>query len=139
MIKLRAESIDGQLEGTIPSTDNGQRQDSSSLVDASHLNIKAMGQFNMGGFSGGGSGRDGKNSGSESSEKESAAASDEAEDSSGSSSSSSGRKWPSSSSYSGMPGQSSNQTVIKNLITYGICFVIIMAVLLILNHVKRIR
>ena len=139
VIKLRAESIDGQLEGTIPSTDNGQRQDSSSLVDASHLNIKAMGQFNMGGFSGGGSGRDGKNSGSESSEKESAAASDEAEDSSGSSSSSSGRKWPSSSSYSGMPGQSSNQTVIKNLITYGICFVIIMAVLLILNHVKRIR
>ena len=48
-IKLRAESIDGQLDGTIPSTDNGQRQDSSKLIDASHIDIMAMGRFNMGG------------------------------------------------------------------------------------------
>lgn len=48
-IKLRAESIKGQLDGTIPSTDSGQREDSSSLIDASHIDITAMGQMNMGG------------------------------------------------------------------------------------------
>lgn len=47
-IKLRAESIDGQLKGTIPSTDAGQREDSSALIDASHIDVKAMGQFSMG-------------------------------------------------------------------------------------------
>ena len=52
-VKLRAESIEGQLNGTIPSTDEGQRQDSSSLIDASHIDVKAMGQFNMGGGSDG--------------------------------------------------------------------------------------
>ena len=50
-VKLRAESIDGQLNGSIPSTDAGQRQDSSNLIDASHIDVTAMGQFNMGGFS----------------------------------------------------------------------------------------
>lgn len=48
-IRLRAESVDGQLNGTIPSTDAGQRQDSSSLVDASHIDLAAMGKFSMGG------------------------------------------------------------------------------------------
>ena len=48
-VKLRAESIQGQLAGTIPSTDAGQRQDKTSLVDASHINVKEMGQFSMGG------------------------------------------------------------------------------------------
>ena len=48
-VKLRAESIEGQLNGTIPSTDEGQREDSSSLIDASHINVKDMGEFNMGG------------------------------------------------------------------------------------------
>ena len=47
-VKLRADSIRGQLDGTIPSTDEGQRQDSSSLIDASEIDIKAMGQFDMG-------------------------------------------------------------------------------------------
>jgi len=63
-VKLRAESIKGQLDGTIPSTDSGMKQDSSALIDASAIDIDAMGQFNMGsGFgrddnTGGGSGRD---------------------------------------------------------------------------------
>ena len=48
-VKLRAESIDGQLNGTIPSTDDGQRRDSSSLIDASHIDLAAMGKFSMGG------------------------------------------------------------------------------------------
>ena len=56
-IKLRAQSIEGQLNGSIPSTDAGQRQDSSSLIDASHIDVSAMGEFNMGGdFSSGGMG-----------------------------------------------------------------------------------
>ncbi|MBO4901115.1 MAG: CotH kinase family protein [Lachnospiraceae bacterium] len=50
-VMLRAESIDGQLNGMIPSTDEGQRQDSSSLVDGSSIDIEAMGQFDMGGGS----------------------------------------------------------------------------------------
>ena len=51
---LRGQSIRGQLDGTIPSTSNGQRSASSSLVDASGLNVSAMGS--MGGTGGGGFG-----------------------------------------------------------------------------------
>ena len=46
---LRAQSIQGQLEGAIPSTDDGQSADSSSLVDASSVDISAMGTMNNGG------------------------------------------------------------------------------------------
>ena len=46
-IKLRAKSIRGQLDRTIPSTDEGQRN-SNALIDASHIDIKSMGTFNMG-------------------------------------------------------------------------------------------
>lgn len=52
-IMLRAESVKGQLDGTIPSTDEGQKADSSSLVDASEIDVNVMGQMNMGGGSGG--------------------------------------------------------------------------------------
>ncbi len=48
-ILLRAESIRGQLDGSIPSTDEGQREDTSSLIDGSSIDVSAMGQFNMGG------------------------------------------------------------------------------------------
>lgn len=46
---LRAQSVQGQLEGTIPSTDEGQSEDSSTLVDASSVDISAMGTMNNGG------------------------------------------------------------------------------------------
>lgn len=46
---LRAQSIQGQLEGAIPSTDDGQSADSYSLVDASSVDISAMGTMNNGG------------------------------------------------------------------------------------------
>ena len=46
---LQAQSIQGQLEGTIPSTDDGQSADNSSLVDASSVDISAMGTMNNGG------------------------------------------------------------------------------------------
>lgn len=46
---LRAQSVQGQLEGTIPSTDDRQSADSSSLVDASSVDISAMGTMENGG------------------------------------------------------------------------------------------
>lgn len=51
----RAESILGQLDGTIPSTIDGQQADSSTLVDASDLDLSIMGsQFGGGGHGGNG-------------------------------------------------------------------------------------
>ena len=52
---LRAESVSGQLDGTIPSTTEGQKEDSSALVDTDGLNTSDMGSMGggMGGFGGG--------------------------------------------------------------------------------------
>lgn len=46
---LRAESIKGQVDGTIPATDEEQQADSASLVDASGIDISVMGVMDMGG------------------------------------------------------------------------------------------
>ena len=51
VVKLRGESIQGQLDGTIPSTEAAQRS-SDTLVDASALDISAMGYMNNGGGGG---------------------------------------------------------------------------------------
>lgn len=52
--RLRAESVSGQLDGTIPSTSDGQKSDSSALVDASSLKLSDMGSMaNGGGMRGG--------------------------------------------------------------------------------------
>lgn len=51
---LRAESIQGQLDGTIPSTTSGQEADSSTLVDASSVNLTAMGTQGGGNMGDGG-------------------------------------------------------------------------------------
>ena len=53
---LRGESVRGQLDGTIPSTSEGQRADSSALVDTGDLSISAMGSMNTGKGGGGGGG-----------------------------------------------------------------------------------
>lgn len=47
---LRGESVQGQLDGEIPSTLAGQKEENVMLVDASHVNIAAMGTMggNMG-------------------------------------------------------------------------------------------
>ena len=52
VVKLRGESIQGQLDGTIPSTESAQRS-SDALVDASALDISVMGSMNTGGGGGG--------------------------------------------------------------------------------------
>lgn len=56
VVQLRAESVSGQLDGTIPSTDEGQQQDSSSLIDGSDLDLSVMGTFSGGGGGNGGPG-----------------------------------------------------------------------------------
>ena len=54
--ELRAESVKGQIEGSIPSTSDGQIADSSALIDASSVNLSDMGTMGSGG---GGFGRGG--------------------------------------------------------------------------------
>ncbi len=49
---LRGESIAGQLDGTIPSTKEGQSADASKLVDASSISTRDIGSF-AGGMGGG--------------------------------------------------------------------------------------
>lgn len=51
-VRLRGESVRGQLDGSIPSTDAGQRADPSALVDASSVELSVMGSM-MGGGHGG--------------------------------------------------------------------------------------
>lgn len=51
-VRLRAESVRGQLDGSIPSTDAGQRTDSSALVDASSIDLSVMGTMTGGGRGG---------------------------------------------------------------------------------------
>ena len=51
VVKLRGQSIQGQLDGTIPSTEAAQRT-SDALVDASVLDLSAMGYMNSGGGGG---------------------------------------------------------------------------------------
>ena len=72
-VLLRAESAEGQLDGTIPSTEEGQRADSSALIDASSIDLSVMGSM-MGGGGGGrggetGGGRAGNAAGAAPSEK----------------------------------------------------------------------
>ncbi len=47
-VMLRAESIQGQIDGMIPSTDEGQMADDSDLVDASEIDVNVMGSFDKG-------------------------------------------------------------------------------------------
>lgn len=42
---LRAESVRGQLSGTIPSTIRGQQEDTESRVDASEVWLPDMGEI----------------------------------------------------------------------------------------------
>ena len=56
MMALRAESIQGQLEGSIPATQEGLQAEDAALIDASGLDLAAMGSMDMGGMGGGGFG-----------------------------------------------------------------------------------
>lgn len=191
-VKLRAQSVEGQLDGTIPSTDDGQREDSSSLIDASDIDIEAMGQFDMGGFSGDSNIKSKGRSKASSNEENSAETPTEDSEtksdmpdmggfrpgtmpdmggfdagdmpdmgsfdpgnapggggfnpfgSSDSSADGGGDKATDDSvgggnhlAFAGMPGQSGSQGLVKNLITFGICLVVMTAALLIVKAIKR--
>lgn len=68
VVKLRGQSIQRQLDGTIPSTQSAQRT-GDALVDASALDLSAMGYMNNGGAGG----FDGGNAPMETADEESAA------------------------------------------------------------------
>lgn len=118
-ILLRAESIEGQLDGTIPSTDEGQKADADSLIDASSIDTDVMGQFNMGGVEKGNEGkrRGGRPRGGEGRPQ--------------------GNMQPP--SFGGMPGQTSGQGMTKGLIVYGICFASMLLLFLIFRGIRRRR
>ncbi len=64
---LRADSIKGQLDGTIPSTSDAQNEDNSALIDASHISVSDMGSMGKGNM---GSGMKPNNSDSSQSDSE---------------------------------------------------------------------
>ncbi len=49
VLHLRAESIQGQLDGTIPSTSEGQNEDPSALIDGTGIDTSVMGKMGGGG------------------------------------------------------------------------------------------
>ena len=55
---LRAQSVSGQLAGTIPATSDGQAADSSALIDAAGLELSDLGAFGGGATENSGQGGD---------------------------------------------------------------------------------
>lgn len=49
VVKSRGESIQGQIDGTIPSTEEEQRTNAEALVDTSGIDLSVMGSMNTGG------------------------------------------------------------------------------------------
>ena len=66
---LRAESVKGQLDGSVPSTSDGQNADSSALIDTGDLSTSDMGSMGSGGGPGGGGNPFGRSKDSENSEE----------------------------------------------------------------------
>ena len=66
---LRAESVSGQLDGTIPSTSDGQKADKTALIDTGDLNISDMGSMGGAGGFGGFGGKSGRPGSKESTEQ----------------------------------------------------------------------
>ena len=114
-VLLRAQSVLGQLNGTIPSTDDGQREDSSSLIDASGIDTDVMGQFNMGGAKEDGAGM---RKGGRSKAGEAVG----------------NRMRP---SFKDMQGQTTDQDKIKSLITYGAYMGAVLIMLLSVTLIRR--
>ncbi|MEE5990564.1 MAG: CotH kinase family protein [Lachnospiraceae bacterium] len=130
-IELRAASIEGQLDGTIPSTDEGQREDSSALIDASHIDLGAMGKLGMGGSApspGDNNETDprGENDPIKREPPDFGDRSNRADD----------RNNP---SFQGASAQNSGQAMIKNGIIYVSCLAVMLVMMLIMKRIKRRR
>ena len=114
-VKLRAMSIEGQLSGEIPSTDEGQRSDDSAKIDASAIDISTMGTFNMGGV-------DKENAGKRRGGRPR------------------GGQRPNMNFGPGAGAEGLAQAgagMVKNLVIYGICLIGMILTLLILKKVRR--
>ena len=127
VVKLRGQSIQGQLDGTIPSTEAEQRS-SDALVDASALDLSAMGYMNNGGAGG----FDGGSAPMETAEEETADPPQSgAEPPDGFDPSQSGGKAPSGFDSSQAGGGSTTPAAsADNLILYGISLLVIAAAML---------
>lgn len=100
---LRAESIQGQFDGTIPSTEEGQQADPSALVDPGDLDLSVMGSQGGGGMGGFALNRDhAASSASSSSAQEAASQEGAAADSAQQAAAPAGEQLP---SYSGEIGE----------------------------------
>ena len=123
VVKLRGQSIQGQLDGTIPSTEAEQRS-SDALVDASTLDISVMGSMNIGG-GGGGFGFNAPTA-SENTSDTPDAAQDTSETQTapdGFDASQFGGR-PSMGNFPGNSGSTSSAASIKNLILYGVSLLV---------------
>lgn len=49
VLELRAQSVSGQIDGTIPATTDAQNADNSSLIDVSDIDLSIMGSMNNNG------------------------------------------------------------------------------------------
>ena len=127
VVKLRGQSIQGQLDGTIPSTEAEQRS-SDALVDASALDLSAMGYMNNGGAGG----FDGGNAPMETAEEETADPPQSgAEPPDGFDPSQSGGAPPGGFAPAPSDGNNTSAAVsAENLILYGISLLVIAAALL---------
>lgn len=130
-IVLRAASVEGQLDGTIPSTDEGQREDSSALIDASHIDLGAMGKFGMDGSAP----SPGDNNETDPRE-ENDPIKREPPDFGDRSTRADDRNNP---SFPGAPAQNSGQAMIKNGIIYVSCLAVMLVMMLIMKRIKRRR
>ncbi len=116
----------------------GMSMGASSLIDASHIDIEAMGQFDMGGdFKGGfsfGPGNKFEREDDEETESSEERPSGSDRPSFGGSFPGMGEGMP---SFSGMPFQSSGTNKLKTLATYGICLAVMPAALILLKKYRR--
>ena len=139
VVKLRGESIQGQLDGTIPSTESEQ-QNSDTLVDAAALDLSAMGGMNTGGGS-----RGQAAPANTAKETETAPSSADASDGAAASAvendeetSEKGRERPSGNDFPSGDSAGTSQTAsVKNLILYGISLLALLAAMLFAVRYRR--
>ena len=118
VVKLRGQSIQGQLDGTIPSTAEEQRE-SDALIDASALDLSVMGSMNTGG-DGFGSDRQAAPTGAANSD---AAASNE--------------RPPMDGFPSGNSGSDGQTVPMSNLALYGLTLLVLIAAMLLAVLYRR--
>lgn len=142
-VLLRAESIEGQLNGSIPSTDEGQQADSAGLVDASSINLEVMGSMGgMGGHGPDAGGRGGRFP--ERRENEDRPANENIpengpweEPAQEAASAFAPDNMPAPQSPQGF-GQQDSQTIRLNLAVYGVCLLAAVLALLLAKHYRKI-